>query len=279
MKTLITLLCLAVQSVSYSQSPILVSPNGKYIGNLNDNPYDPNSVANPYGRYGSEYSLESVNNPYSRAGSEYSLESPNNPDATAGVPRVYGSDGRYLGRLSRNNYDLDSTSNPDGKYGSEYSLESINNPSSKYGSEYSRQSATYLYGKGFFEKEETKKTDQRPTGIFSSDDPGSINLTQNSSLSQMVLDLKRINAELKRDKRELIGETIALYQGDIFGIIRKHKNHLITAYREGNISYIEKYSCPPEDLKQLPPDIRGIAQTAIDIKLKNLKALLLQKPQ
>jgi hypothetical protein len=206
MKIFFAFLCLVVQGTLYSQSPILISPNGKYLGNLNDNPYDPNSVANPYGRYGSEYSLDSVNNPDSRYGSEYSLESPNNPDATTGAPRIYGADGRYLGRLSKNDYDLDSASNPDGKYGSEYSLESINNPSSKYGSEYSRESATYLYGKRFFENSETNETQNRPNDFFSIDDPGNLNLNQNTSLSQMVVDLKRINARLKRtkDKDEII---------------------------------------------------------------------------
>lgn len=38
--------------------------NGKYMGNLNDNRYDDNSVSNPYGRYGNPYSQDSINNPY-----------------------------------------------------------------------------------------------------------------------------------------------------------------------------------------------------------------------
>ena len=37
---------------------------GEFRGNLNDNPYDPNSVSNPYGTYGSPYSSKSLNNPY-----------------------------------------------------------------------------------------------------------------------------------------------------------------------------------------------------------------------
>ena len=44
----------------------------------NANPYDPNSVANPYGQYGSQYSPNSINNPYG-AGSPYRYNSPNNP--------------------------------------------------------------------------------------------------------------------------------------------------------------------------------------------------------
>jgi hypothetical protein len=36
----------------------------KYLGDLDKNPYNPNSVSNPYGRYGSEYSTDSINNKY-----------------------------------------------------------------------------------------------------------------------------------------------------------------------------------------------------------------------
>ena len=60
-------------------SPVLIAPDGKYLGNLNDNPYDPNSVANPYGQYGSPYSPDSINNPYGVYGSPYSPQSPNDP--------------------------------------------------------------------------------------------------------------------------------------------------------------------------------------------------------
>ena len=58
------------------------SPQGTYLGKLNDNPYDPDSVSNPYGRYGSPYSADSINNPYGKYGSPYSNESVNNPYAT-----------------------------------------------------------------------------------------------------------------------------------------------------------------------------------------------------
>ncbi|MAF84040.1 MAG: hypothetical protein CL797_08060, partial [Chromatiales bacterium] len=42
------------------------------------NPYDPESVSNPYGKYGSEYSADSIKNPYA-AGSPYRTDSPTNP--------------------------------------------------------------------------------------------------------------------------------------------------------------------------------------------------------
>lgn len=49
-----------------ANGPSIYSNQGKYLGNLNSNPYDPNSVSNPYGRYGSTYSSDSPNNPYGR---------------------------------------------------------------------------------------------------------------------------------------------------------------------------------------------------------------------
>ena len=50
-----------------------------YMGNLNTNQYDRNSINNPYGRYGSKYSSQSINNPYSKYGRAYGSDSINNP--------------------------------------------------------------------------------------------------------------------------------------------------------------------------------------------------------
>lgn len=58
--------------------PHLYSSQGEYRGRLNNNQYDPESVSNPYGRYGSKYSPDSISNKYG-AGNPYSSESPNNP--------------------------------------------------------------------------------------------------------------------------------------------------------------------------------------------------------
>lgn len=66
---------------AHAESPIIVAPNGQYLGRLNNNRYDPDSVANPYGRYGSKYSPDSINNPYGQYGSRYSPDSINNPYA------------------------------------------------------------------------------------------------------------------------------------------------------------------------------------------------------
>jgi hypothetical protein len=63
---------------SSADSPKLYDSQGNFRGNVNANKYDPDSVANPYGRYGSQYSPDSINNPYG-AGSRYNQDSPNNP--------------------------------------------------------------------------------------------------------------------------------------------------------------------------------------------------------
>jgi hypothetical protein len=62
-----------------SDSPKIYSSDGKFLGNLNANPYDPDSVANPYGQYGSRYSPDSINNPYGEYGSRYSPSGARNP--------------------------------------------------------------------------------------------------------------------------------------------------------------------------------------------------------
>ncbi len=69
--------------------PKLVSQSGQFLGNLNSNRYDPNSVSNPYGQYGSKYSPNSINNPHGQYGSKFSNQSANNPYAT-NAPRIFG---------------------------------------------------------------------------------------------------------------------------------------------------------------------------------------------
>lgn len=58
-------------SVNPYSNPGIVSSDGSYHGRFNGNRYDPDSISNPYGRYGSRYSADSLNNPYG-AGSRYS---------------------------------------------------------------------------------------------------------------------------------------------------------------------------------------------------------------
>jgi|ERR1700687_3864601 len=74
--------------------PVLVAADGVFLGVLSANKYDPNSVSNPYGPYGSKYSPTSINNPYSVYGSPYSPLSATNPYAT--TPPIVLAPSPYL---------------------------------------------------------------------------------------------------------------------------------------------------------------------------------------
>jgi hypothetical protein len=83
MKKILAINFLFFSTEAYAGPPILVDPqSGKYLGNLNANPYDQNSVSNPFGKFGSPYSQDSINNPVGVYGSPYSNKSINNPYAT-----------------------------------------------------------------------------------------------------------------------------------------------------------------------------------------------------
>jgi hypothetical protein len=71
-----------------SSSPQLRSRDGewKFLGNLNANRFDPDSVSNPSGRYGSRFSPDSINNPFGRYGSPFSPESANYPYGASAPP-------------------------------------------------------------------------------------------------------------------------------------------------------------------------------------------------
>lgn len=56
-----------------TDAPKIYDSRGNYRGRLSSNQYDPDSISNPYGRYGSPYSPDSINNPYG-AGNPYKRE-------------------------------------------------------------------------------------------------------------------------------------------------------------------------------------------------------------
>jgi len=75
----------------------IYAQDGRYLGRLNANPYDPESVANPYGQYGSPYSSNSINNPYGQYGSPYSPNSARNPYTSTPPVVIYRQPGQRLG--------------------------------------------------------------------------------------------------------------------------------------------------------------------------------------
>lgn len=117
----------------------------EYIGQYSINSLRMDSITNEFGA-GSSFNPNSVNNPYGKYGSEYNNESASNPYA-GNAPKLYDSEGNYRGRLSTNQYDPESVSNPYGRYGSEFSPDSINNPYGA-GSPYSPDSPSNPYGHG-----------------------------------------------------------------------------------------------------------------------------------
>ena len=148
MKTILTALLIVALAATTAFAQIRFgggrSPKRESLGALRTNPYDPNSLSNPYGA-GSPYKTDGLMNPYSQYGSKFSPYSWNNPYATE-APRLY-ENGQYRGRLSTNKYDPDSTSNPFGRYGSKFSPDSINNPFGA-GSPYSTTPIYVLPGNG-----------------------------------------------------------------------------------------------------------------------------------
>ena len=87
--------------VSNGESFILAN-DGQFLGKLCLNIYDPESILNNYGIYGSPYSAYSINNRYSMYGSQYSSLSPFNPYTT--TPPTCYLRGMKAGFLSVNQY-------------------------------------------------------------------------------------------------------------------------------------------------------------------------------
>jgi hypothetical protein len=103
MKIFIAIILFVITNLLFADSRYLKDrKTGKYLGNLSSNRFDPNSVSNPYGHYGSKYSPDSINNPYGQYGSKYSNDSPNNLYAT-NPPAIIAPEVRYS---SNRNYRL-----------------------------------------------------------------------------------------------------------------------------------------------------------------------------
>jgi outer membrane protein assembly factor BamE (lipoprotein component of BamABCDE complex) len=104
----------APQSGETSSTPLLLKADNEartFLGCLNCNKYDSNSVFNTYGPHGSAYSAVSIRNRYSEFGSRYSNLSACNPYASQ-APFIFDNGGNYYGRFTANKY-ADGASNSD----------------------------------------------------------------------------------------------------------------------------------------------------------------------
>jgi hypothetical protein len=75
-----------------------------YLGCLNCDSYNSNSIWNEYGTYGSSYNTKSIWNEYSQYGSDYSTYSLFNTTARY-PPVVVDKDGNFYGYLTINEYN------------------------------------------------------------------------------------------------------------------------------------------------------------------------------
>jgi hypothetical protein len=80
----------------------LKTPSGVFLGNVNRNKFDADSLVNPYSQYVSPYSAESIFNKFSQYGSPYGTESPYNKFST--TPPMFVKNGEALGYVTVNQY-------------------------------------------------------------------------------------------------------------------------------------------------------------------------------
>lgn len=101
------LIGLATPSIALAQGPALLLFDGEtgkdFAGCLNCGRFDPASVCNRYGDYGSRYSDKSIWNRFGSYGSKYEQNSPWNRYGQG--LRIVDKDGNYYGQFARASVD------------------------------------------------------------------------------------------------------------------------------------------------------------------------------
>lgn len=102
---LTTLLVMASTISSYSQTLHLYAGDNhdEYLGCLNCNKFDVNSIWNQFSTYGNRFSTNSIWNKFGTYGNKFSNESPWNRFGTK-PPVVVDKDGNFYGYLTINKY-------------------------------------------------------------------------------------------------------------------------------------------------------------------------------
>ena len=85
-----------------SHRAYIEAEDGTFLGKLNSNEIDSDSIFNPYGSFGSEYSPTSIFNMYSSYGGKYALQSPFN-EYSSTPPKIF-LNGKFAGYLTLNTY-------------------------------------------------------------------------------------------------------------------------------------------------------------------------------
>ena len=73
--------------LAFLDNAVIVAADGQMLGLISRDPFSPDSIANPFGTYGSRYSAASIFNPYGTYGSEFMFLSPWNRYTTT-PPRI-----------------------------------------------------------------------------------------------------------------------------------------------------------------------------------------------
>lgn len=104
----ISLLSLLFLSINAFAAPAYLLFGGdnhdKFLGCLNCNQFDPNSIWNEFGTYGSEFSSDSIWDEFGTYGSEFSSYSPWDEFSNSG-PVIVDSQGNYYGKFTINEFD------------------------------------------------------------------------------------------------------------------------------------------------------------------------------
>lgn len=105
MKKILFILLLTVTTFCYSQNLHLYGGrnNDVYLGCLNCDSYDKNSIWNEYGTYGNSYNSNSIWNEYGTYGNQYNSYSPWN-SYTTNPPVVVDKEGKFYGYFTINQY-------------------------------------------------------------------------------------------------------------------------------------------------------------------------------
>ncbi len=90
------------QQRQQTYSAYIEAEDGTFLGKLNPNEFDSDSIFNEFGSYGSEFSPTSIFNDFSTYGGEYASQSPFN-EYTSTPPKVF-LNGNFAGYLTVNQF-------------------------------------------------------------------------------------------------------------------------------------------------------------------------------
>ncbi len=83
---------------------VILADDGQFLGVINDNPFDTDSIANQFGTYGSPFSSLSIWNEFGTYGSNFAVLSPFN-DFTATPPQIYEGN-VFIAYLTTNTFKI-----------------------------------------------------------------------------------------------------------------------------------------------------------------------------